>query len=59
MKKRGFASLAANLAVKNSNPASSGLRKATPQYQRNIYKSFFNLVWKAIFTGMKETVGLP
>jgi hypothetical protein len=59
MKKRGFASLAANLAVKNNNPASSGLRKATPQYRRNIYKSFFNLVWKTVFTGMKETVGLP
>ncbi len=59
VKKRGFASLAANLAVKNSNPASSGLRKATPQYQRNIYKSFFNLVWKTVFTGMKETVGIP
>jgi hypothetical protein len=59
MKKRGFASLAANLTVKNSNPASSGLRKATPQFERNIYKSFFNLVWKTIFTGMNQTVGLP
>lgn len=59
VKKRRFATLAANLAVKKSNPASSGLRKANPQYQRNIYKSFFNLVWKTTFTGMKETVGIP
>ncbi len=59
VKKRGLATIAANMALKNSNPASSGLRKATPQCERNIYKSFFNLVWKTVFTGMKETVGIP
>jgi hypothetical protein len=59
VKKRSFASLAANLVVKNSNPANSGLRKATPKYQRDIHKSFFNLVWKTVFTGIKETVGIP
>jgi hypothetical protein len=29
------------------------------EYDRNVYKSFFNLVWKTIFTGMKETLGVP
>jgi len=59
VKKRGLASLAANLVVQNKNPGSSGLRIMNPEFQRNIYKSFFNLVWKTIFTGMKETVGIP
>jgi hypothetical protein len=58
VRKRGLASLAANAIVKNSNPGDDGLRKVNPEYDRNIYKSFFNLVWKTIFTGMKQTVGL-
>ena len=57
--KKGLASFAANMIVKNNNPDARGLRKVNPEYKRNIYKSFFNLVWKTIFTGMKETVGLP
>ncbi len=57
--KKGLASFAANIIVKNSNPGDRGLRKVTPEYDRNVYKSFFNLVWKTIFTGMKETVGIP
>ena len=59
VKKRGLVSIAANLVVINNNPGARGLRKVTPVYERNIYKSFFNLVWKAIFSGMKETVGIP
>jgi len=59
VKKRRFISLAANFLVQNNNPGSSGLRKVNAKYERNIYKSFFNLVWKTIFTGMKETVGIP
>jgi hypothetical protein len=59
IKKRGLASLGANLLVKNDNPGSEGLREVNPEYDRNIYKSFFNLVWKTLFTGMKQTVGIP
>jgi hypothetical protein len=59
VKKRGLASLAANVIVKNNNPDNRGLRKETPSYKRNINKSFFNLVWKTLFTGMKQTVGIP
>jgi hypothetical protein len=59
IKKRGLLSMAANLVVKNSNPLSGDLRKETPEYVRDIYKSFFNLVWKTVFTGMKQTVGIP
>lgn len=59
VKKRGLLSMAANLVVKNSNPSSGDLRTETPEYNRDIFKSFFNLVWKTIFAGMKQTVGIP
>jgi hypothetical protein len=59
IRKRGLASLGANLLVKNDNPGPEGLREVNPEYDRNIYKSFFNLVWKTLFTGMKQTVGIP
>lgn len=57
--KKGFTSFLANTLVKNNNPNNGNLRKETPQYDRDIQKSFFNLVWKTIFTGMKKTVGIP
>lgn len=55
IKKRGLLSLAANIIVSNSNSGTS----VKANYERNIYKSFFNLVWKTIFDGMKETLGVP
>lgn len=59
LKKRGFLSFLANIVVINDNPKNERLRKVEPEYERNIYKSFFNLVWKTLFTGIKETVGAP
>jgi hypothetical protein len=59
IKKRGFTSLAANILVKNDNPRNGDLRKVTAHYDRDVRKSFFNLVWKVIFDGMKNTVGIP
>ena len=59
IKKRGLASMAANMMVAKSNPGKDGLRKVTPHFDRDINKSFLNLVWKTLFTGMKETVGIP
>ena len=55
IKKRGLISLAANAIVNNNNSGTS----VKPESDRNIYKSFFNLVWKNIFAGMKETLGVP
>lgn len=55
IRKRGLLSLAANLLVENKNSGTSFIA----EYDRNIYKSFFNLVWKTIFAGMKETLGVP
>jgi hypothetical protein len=59
LKKKRFTSLLANVIVQNNNPGNGDLRKLDPVYERNIQKSFFNLVWKTIFTGMKNTVGIP
>jgi hypothetical protein len=58
IKKKGLTSLVANIIVKNNNPDNGNLRKETPHFNRDVQKSFFNLVWKTIFTGMKKTVGL-
>ena len=55
IKKRGLFSFAANLLVENKNSGNS----VEAESDRNIYKSFFNLVWKTIFAGMKKTLGVP
>ncbi len=59
VRKRGLASLLANIIVKNSNPLNGEFRKVTAMHERNIHKSFFNLVWKTVFNGIKSTVGIP
>ncbi|MET6999680.1 hypothetical protein [Chitinophaga defluvii] len=58
-KRKGLLSLVANaLVIKDSNPLpGEGVRVSHPQYTRDIKKSFFNLVWKTLFTGVKETAG--
>jgi hypothetical protein len=57
--KKKFASLLANMQVKNANPGKNDeVRRARVHYDRDIHKSFFNLVWKSIFTGVKECVGI-
>lgn len=55
-KKKGLMSFFANvLIIKDSNPSGGETRLAHPHYERDIKKSFFNLVWKTLFTGIKET----
>lgn len=55
-KRKGLLSFLANvLVIKNSNPMNNETRIAHPHYVRDIQKSFFNLVWKTMFTGIKET----
>lgn len=57
--KKFLPSLAVNLIAKNSNPSAGGKpRTAHIHYQRNLNKSFFNLVWKSIFTGVKQVAGI-
>ncbi|MEO6453361.1 MAG: hypothetical protein ABIN97_04780 [Ginsengibacter sp.] len=58
-KKRGFLSVLANTFIKNENPHDGKLRSFTVEYDRDPSKSFFNLVWKSVFTGMRGTLGMP
>lgn len=53
LKKMGLVSLLANTMIKNENTSSANNKKII--YDRDIYKSFFNLVWKTIFAGAKNT----
>ncbi len=54
-KKKGFQSVLANALMKNSNPQNGVTRTGEINYERDITKSFFNLLWKSIFSGVKKT----
>lgn len=56
--KRDIISLLANVIVKNNNPNNDKLRTATINYKRNEYKSFFNMIWKFAFAGIKDVMGV-
>jgi hypothetical protein len=60
LKKMGLISLVANaLLLKQSNPSKNeALRVSYPTYRRPADGSFFNLMWKVIFMGLKESVGI-
>ncbi len=55
LKKKGLKSLLVNAFVKDRNPQNGIVRKEEINYQRDITKSFFNLLWKGIFSGVKQT----
>jgi hypothetical protein len=59
-KKKGLLSFLANtLIVKDENPVKGkALRTADIVFERPAGASFFNLLWKSVFIGMRETVGL-
>lgn len=54
LKKKGLASFIANLFTKDQNPSNGVTRTAKINYDRDISKSFFNLIWKSIFSGAKK-----
>lgn len=58
--KKELASFAANIIIKNSNPAGKKdePRIITVDMERNTNRSIFYLAWKAIFKGIKETAGI-
>jgi hypothetical protein len=57
--KKGLASLAAGILLKKSNPERGGQAKVEEvHFQRILNKSMFNLIWKSIFTGVKQTMGI-
>jgi hypothetical protein len=59
-KKKGFLSFLANtLLIKNSNPdKGEAPRVARTTFTRTPAASFFNELWKGVFIGIRETVGL-
>ena len=59
-KKKGLLSFLANkLVIKDANPEKGEpLRVAAVQFTRSPSQSFFSLLWKSVFTGIRETVGI-
>jgi len=55
VKKKGLQSLLANALMKNSNPLNGVTRSDEINYERDKTKSFFNLLWKSIFSAVKKT----
>lgn len=60
LEKKKLVSFIANILVKNSNPAKKGKepREIAVSNERNTNRSIFNLAWKTLFKGVKETVGI-
>ena len=54
LKKKTLLSVLANALLKNEHTNGADSKKV--DYERDITKSFFNLVWKTIFAGAKNTV---
>lgn len=59
-KEKGFLSFLANtILVKNENPQKGeAVRRATMTNNRINSASFFNLMWKTVFVGIKDIVGV-
>ena len=57
-KTRFLPTLAAGLLVKDSNPSHGETRHADVDFQRDRYKSIFNVMWKSMFSGVKEIAGM-
>lgn len=60
LKKKGLVSLVANLLMlKNGNMnTENAVKKTSVIYERNPKKSVFSYMWKSLFTGVKEIVGV-
>ena len=61
LKEKKLVSLIANMVVKDANPGRKD--KGTPRaenidYKRDTTRSFFNMIWKSILSGVKQTVGV-
>jgi len=58
--KKGLLSFLANtILIKNDNPTrNEAVRTANVSYERVPQASFFNLMWKSVFVGIRETVGI-
>ena len=55
VKKKSLQSLLANALMKDRNPINGVVRTDEINYQRDKTKSFFNLLWKGVFSAVKKT----
>ncbi len=59
MDKKFLTSLLANFVIKNSNPKGNDeVRVEQVHLARNTNRSLFNLCWKTLFKGIRQTVGI-
>jgi hypothetical protein len=58
--KKSLTSFVANIMIKNSNPKDKDdpPRSVSVTNERDTNRSIFNVAWKTIFKGIKETVGI-
>jgi hypothetical protein len=57
--KKFLMSFLANIVIKNDNPKNNEeARSAKLSHARDINRSIFNLCWKTLFEGIRETVGI-
>lgn len=55
IERAGVRSFLANVFIKDSNPKNGEQRSSEVLFERNVNKSFFNLIWQAIFAATKKT----
>ena len=53
LKTKGLISFLANTLIKNQNTSLDNHKQVV--FKRDVNKSFFNLIWKTVFTGVKAT----
>lgn len=59
IKSKKMVSLLANIVISDANPEKKKPERiVTVSYQRDVNRSLFNLIWKAIFDGVRQTVGI-
>jgi hypothetical protein len=53
-KQKFLPTLAAGVLLKDSNPQHDKMRVGNVDYTRDIHRSIFNLMWKSLFSGIKQ-----
>jgi hypothetical protein len=56
LKSKNLESIIADAAIKSDNPQKGENRTGAIDYRRDTTKSFFNFLWKSVFSGVKKTV---
>ncbi len=54
-KNKVLPSLLASIVIRRSNPSNGNFKVVSINYERDIHRSIFNLMWKSLFSGIKST----